>query len=536
MKGKRNIKKLFLRSSFLNRVRRIFSSLNRKEFSASMQILQDVLERDGINYSTENMEKYNNDWTNHFKGMSQIVTYPKTAEQVSQLLKYCNESANYSDSGEKIRVTTYGGGTSLVGGSTPKFSNEIVISLEHMRGVRILDSALGFVEVEAGVVLEELNNMLSDYNLVTPYNLGAKGSCTLGGNVATLAGGINFVHYGSLRNYIRGLEVVTGKGDILNLMNSSRKDNTGLDLKQLFIGSEGQFGLITKIALDCQIVKPFSHTCFMRVKGFNNILELHEKAKVAFGSELYSVEYLDFESYKIVLEKLEFLSPFETETQQSPTLKEYWKTQYSQNFKPINDSNREYFLLLEIKGNDQDSLQEKLFEFLETNSDIMEDGILCESETQREIVWNIRENVVLAIMKQGNTLKYDISLPVSNFQQLVDYLREKLQDRQVFCSGYGHIGDGNLHLNVCLDPEKIKDNVNDESNYKMNKVIKKEVDDIVYGFVTKVGGSISAEHGIGQLKGDYLGLQKSEEELGYVRDIKNIFDPNGILNQGKTIF
>ena len=304
---------------------------------------------------------------------------------------------------------------------------------------------------EAGVILQNLNDYLEQFRLVTPYNLGAKGSCTLGGNASTLAGGINFVYFGSLRNYIQGLKVVTGKGELLDLVRWTPKDNTGIDLKQLFIGSEGQLGIITEVALMAQPLKPFSETCFLRVKGFPAVLDFLHKSKTRFGSMLYSVEYLDYESYKVVLDNLGLpmvLSPdarFESMTD--------YQGQCYRDHKLVDDQIRDYFLLIEIVGDNQEELAEALYNFIEENEECMSDGMICEGESQRRTVWEIRESVVMSIKTIGGCLKYDISLNPKRFQDLVDHVRETLGSRQKFISGYGHIGDGNLHLNVCVSDE-----------------------------------------------------------------------------------
>jgi FAD/FMN-containing dehydrogenase len=314
------------------------------------------------------------------------------------------------------------------------------------------DQNKGEIFCDAGLVLEQLNQELEPYKLITPYNLGAKGSCTLGGNVATLAGGINYVHYGSLRNYVQGLEVVTGNGKILNMMRWSQKDNTGIDLKQVFIGSEGQLGIITQVGLVCPRSKPFRATSFLRVKSFSSVLQMLYSAKEKFGSSLYSIEYLDFESYMLVIEELNKTRIIDNDPL-TDSLQQFSQLHYDSNYFPINDSQRDYYLLIELSGDSDSAMQDLLLEFLENQSSLVEDGRLIENESQREQVWEVRESVVVATAKRGNVLKYDVSLPCQYFQDLVDHVRTELQHKQNFTSGYGHIGDGNLHLNVCLNKE-----------------------------------------------------------------------------------
>lgn len=421
--------------------------------------LTNYLKSNSIRFETEDVDKYQSDWTGMFSMKPPIVLLPRNTHEVQKIIQWCNQHSITSDdqgtliclsiiTPESTKINVFGGGTSLVGGSTATSDTQICLSLERLTDFEMVDQKTGQVVCGAGIILQNLNDDMEKFQLVTPYNLGAKGSCTIGGNVATLAGGINFVFFGSLRSYVQGLKVVTGHGQILDLMRWNVKDNTGLDLKQFFIGSEGQLGIITEVGLALQPLKPFSETCFLRVKGFAKVLEFLFESKSAFGNKLYSVEYLDFESYNISVEQNNFQYLLEHDPKFSSS--EDYRTQCYKDNAPIDDELRDYFLLIEIVGDSQEELTNALYEFIDAHSENLADGMICEGDNQRRALWEIRESVVLGVKKFGGVLKYDVSLDPKRFQDLVDHVRREAGGMQKFVSGYGHIGDGNIHLNVCV--------------------------------------------------------------------------------------
>lgn len=240
---------------------------------------------------SHDVEFYSIDWLGKYKGDSQVVLKPETTKQVSQILSYCNQN--------NFPVVPQGGNTSLVGGATP-ISREIVLTLTKMNEILSFDETQGILECDSGCVLETLMNNVSNFGYEIPYDLGARGSCTIGGNVSTHAGGINFVKHGPLRANVLGLEVVLADGRILDMMNKVRKDSTGPDLKQLFIQSEGTLGIITKVCLRCVKSDPVSKNVFLDVNSYEEVLEVLSIAKAKIGRNLAAIEYMDYDSYKLV--------------------------------------------------------------------------------------------------------------------------------------------------------------------------------------------------------------------------------------------
>lgn len=469
---------------------------------------QKILPIERILTSPSEVEKYNKSWLKQYKGNSKIVLIPNSTEEISQILKMANK--------KKIKIITVSGRTSLVGGTTA-LNNEILLSTEKLNKFEF-DSKSGILKTESGAILEKIQNKLSDQNYETPFDLGSRGSCMIGGNISTCAGGINFVKYGSLRNYVLGLEVVLGNGDVLDMMNSVEKDNTGVDLKQLFVGAEGILGVVTKVNLLCKPVQPQRKVFLLRIKGFGNVVEIVRRSKEVFCDSLQAVEYIDYESFFISC-KGNDVSFFDLDDL------EIYKNNVYDDFKRVkDDTKREHFLLLEIRGSDEEFLFYMIEKFLMKTEDKIFDSILADDKTKQENIWNARENLTSNLTNYGKILKYDLSLRFDLFEDIINIVQNKFHDKINMITGYGHIGDGNIHLQVIFkDGEDVED-----------ELIKK-INNFIYNYIRNIKGSISAEHGIGLLKNDYLGIQKNEIYLKYAEGIKKLFDPNNILNPGKTI-
>ena len=330
-----------------------------------------------------------------------------------------------------------------------------------------------------------------------PLNMGSKGSCQIGGNIATNAGGVNYVKYGSIRQNILGLEVVTTNGEVIANLNAIKKNNTGLDLKQMFIGSEGTLGIIT--AATFKIYKKATERLiiWLGTRKVSEILEIYSSFSKVFSDQISSFELMNNKSLNI-LKKLGF----------------------DINYK------KEYYCLIELSNfQDIENFQTHIMNKLEVLPFNFEDMILTKNEQENLSFWNIRESIPLAEKKENFVIKHDVSVPLDNMDKFIrqtDNALMKAFPAQII--NFGHIGDNNLHYNVSI---KTSSKFNEEE-------ILKNVNDIVYSNITNLGGSISAEHGIGQLRKKDLKKFKSKFELEQMRSIKKIFDPFGIFNPGKV--
>lgn len=450
----------------------------------------------------EDLIPFNSDWMGRYTGTSKIALKPKSTEQVSAIMKYCND--------QQIAVVPQGGNTGLVGGSVPVF-DEVILSLAAMNEIESFDEASGVVVTQAGVILETLDNYVGEAGYRVPLDLGAKGSCQIGGNVATNAGGSRFIRYGSLRGTVLGLEAVLPDGRVLDALATVRKDNTGYDLKQLMIGGEGTLGIITRLSIACPIKSNSVDTVIVKVDNFTHVTALLRMAKRDLGEVLSAYEFMDDQSVKLATEHLMHVS------------------------NPLNDDSNEETLdlgsgmvLIECAGSNSEHNRAKLESFLENafDDDIISNGVIAESETQSNALWELRESLPEAVLKAGpgGTLKYDVSLPLDSFYDVVQLSRERVKDiEDIRISGWGHIGDGNLHLNVSI------------SDSSQAAHVKDRLEPWIYQLVSNYRGSVSAEHGLGQMKLSAITYSKSATAIDVMKSVKNLLDPNGICNPYKVI-
>lgn len=457
---------------------------------------QEILEAN----EEEDLAFFNEDWMRKYRGQSKLVLRPKTTEQVSQILKYCNE--------QKLAVVPQGGNTGLVGGSVPVF-DEIVMSLTQLNKIRDFDAVSGILKCDAGVILENADNFLSEHGYIFPLDLGAKGSCHVGGVVATNAGGLRLLRYGSLHGSVLGLEVVLPNGDVVNSMNSLRKDNTGYDLKQLFIGSEGTIGVITGVSILCPPRPNAFNVSFLGVESYEVVQKVFVKAKKELGEVLSAFEFMDLKSQELTKHHLGDLEH------------------------PLSDDHP-FYILIETSGSNKEHDDAKLEAFLENAMEegLVSDGVVAQDESELKNLWQWREMIPESSQAGGGVYKYDVSLPLKDLYSLVEGANARLQEHGlsseedeskpvISAVGYGHVGDGNLHLNVAVRT--------------YDKAVEKCLEPFVYEFVSSKNGSISAEHGLGFQKKNYVGYSKSDEEIKLFRELKKHYDPNSILNPYKYI-
>lgn len=444
------------------------------------------------------LDTFNNDWMNKYHGRSQLVLKPKTTNEVSEIMKYCHA--------KNIAVVPQGGNTGLVGGGVPVF-DEVVVQLGGLNQIRSFDEVAGTLVCDAGCILESLDNHIGEKGYMMPLDLGAKGSCHIGGNVATNAGGLRFLRYGSLHGTVLGLEVVLPDGTIMDTLSTLRKDNTGFDLKQLFIGSEGTIGLITGVAIATPRRPSAVNVAVFALDSYDAVQTVFGQVKKHCGEILSAFEFFDQTSFDVVQKHATagVRDPFE--------------------------ARHPFYVLIETSGSNKDHDDEKLQVLLEhlMEEGMIQDGVLAQDETQLQGLWALRESIPEAAGKMGKVFKYDLSMPIDKMYALVQDMRTRFDEHGVHgegndvgaVCGYGHIGDGNLHINIVAKSYDPK--------------IESIIEPYIYEWTSSVKGSVSAEHGLGLMKATKIGYTKTPESIEYMKKIKNVFDPKGILNPYKYI-
>ncbi|EFW98909.1 actin interacting protein 2 [Grosmannia clavigera kw1407] len=447
----------------------------------------------------DEVEAFNGDWMRKYRGHSQLVLRPGSTSEVSKILKFCND--------ERLAVVPQGGNTGLVGGSVPVF-DEIVLSMGRMQTIRSFDDVSGTLVADAGCVLEIVDNYLAERGYLFPLDLGAKGSCHIGGNISTNAGGLRLLRYGSLHGSVLGLEVVLPDGTVLEDLSKLRKNNTGYDLKQLFIGAEGTLGVVTGVSIQCPQRPQAVNVAFLGLSSYDKVQQAFRKAKSQLSEILSAFELMDAGSQQIV------------------------RTVRPEKRRPL-EGEHAFYCLIETSGSNAEHDMAKLEAFLEDvlGEEIVEDGVLAQDETQVKELWTWREGITECLGHLGGVYKYDLSIPLAELYQLVDDTRTQLEgagligDTNDFPAaqvvGYGHMGDQNLHLNIAV------------RGY--DKKVEQALEPFVYEWVSKRQGSISAEHGLGLAKKKYIGYSRNATTVGLMKQIKNTYDPNGILNPYKYI-
>jgi (R)-2-hydroxyglutarate---pyruvate transhydrogenase len=451
--------------------------------------------------ASDDLEAFNSDWMHKYRGHTRLVLKPKKTEEVSRVLKYCNDNM--------LAVVPQGGNSGLVGGSVPVF-DEIVIFTGRMNKIRSFDDVSGILVIDGGCILEIVDNYLAERGYIFPLDLGAKGSCQIGGNVATNAGGLRLLRYGSLHGNVLGIEAVLPDGTIVDDLSKLRKNNTGYDLKQLFIGSEGTIGIITGVSVICPQRSKAVNAAYFGLPSFLNVQRAYKEAKVQLGEILSAFELMDGQSQDFVHKVTGNKRPLEAEYP--------------------------FYCLVETSGSNTEHDMEKLEKFLEhaMGEEIVSDGVLAQDQTQVKSLWAWRESITEALGHFGGTYKYDLSIPLPELYKLVEETRERLRAKNLLAEsesdnskpafavvGYGHMGDSNLHLNVPVR--------------QYTTEVEEALEPWVYEWIQKRQGSISAEHGLGLAKKKFIGYSKNETLVRLMGQIKRLYDPNGIMNPYKYI-
>lgn len=442
-----------------------------------------------IKIDADSLRNWGRDYTKHFDPNPSIIIFPSSTEQVQQIVKLANQF--------NIAITPSGGRTGLSAGAVAA-NGEIVVSMDKMNQILEFFPADRMVRVQAGVVTEQLQNYASDKGMYYPVDFASSGSSQIGGNIGTNAGGIKVIKYGMTRNWVLGLTVVTGKGDILRLNKGMIKNATGYALQHLFIGSEGTLGLVTEAEIKLERQPHDLQVFVLGVSNFDAIMLVLN----AFQSkiDLTAFEFFSELAMQKVLDHGHVQRPFDT------VCPFYILLEFEAPFEPIIDA------------------------AMETFEDCMEkgwvlDGVMSQSLEQVQSLWRLREDISESIAP-FIPYKNDISVLITHvpafIREIDTIVAENYPDFDV--CWYGHIGDGNLHLNILKPAELNKD----EFFAKCQGVNK-----YVFETVKKYDGSISAEHGVGMTKKPYLDYTRSEEEIGYMKALKQVFDPNGLMNPGK---
>lgn len=461
--------------------------------------IADTIRPDLVSQEASELAEYGRDWTRVVAPAASAIAFPRTTEEVSKLLAICDA--------ERVAVVPSGGRTGLAGGAVAA-RGEIVLSLSRMRRMDEIDRLGGTVRVQAGAITEAVHQHCAPHGFTWPVDFASKGSSTVGGNIATNAGGVKVIRYGLTRQWVLGLEVVLASGQVLEIGGALEKNNTGLDLRQLFIGSEGTLGVVTEATLKLARLPGATSVMLLGVADVASVLQLFREAR----SGPFTLAAYEFFSQKCLDRLL-------SHRKLVPPIAE-----------PCN-----YYVLIEAEGDgatetDSTRLLEKLEPWIAGvfESGLAKDGTLAQHGSQARDLWALREGISESLSATGLPHKNDVALPIA----ALDAFCSELDD--VFVRRYpgweiclfGHVGDGNLHINV-MKP----DDLDRDAFFAKTK----EADRDLFALVQRHHGSISAEHGIGLLKKPYLGYSRSPEEQTVMRQIKRALDPHGTLNPGKVI-
>lgn len=465
----------------------------------SLEAIKELLGPNGYLDNPGDMEPYLSETRGRWVGAAPLVARPRTTEEVSKVMAICNDSG--------IGVVPQGGNTGLCGGAMPDESGtQIVLSLSRLNEIRALDPLELTVSAEAGCILADIQSAAKEQDCLFPLSLASEGSCQIGGNIATNAGGINVLQYGSTRGLVLGLEVVLPDGRIWDGLRALHKDNTGYDLKQLFIGAEGTLGVVT--AAVCKLLPhpKKTATCFAALRELEDCVPLLRAARTATGERVTSFELIPRLGLDFVIEHM----PGCTD--------------------PLS-RRAEWYVLIELSSPDaSEELNVKLESALAA---ALEDGhitdaVVAASESQAQNLWRLREHLSDSQKFEGGSIKHDVSVPVGRIPAFIRVATAAVEKAVpgIRPVPFGHAGDGNVHFNLS-QPKGA-----DSDAFLARRA---EINGIVHDVLSAFTGSISAEHGVGQHLTSELIRHKSEVEMDLMRALKNTLDPKGIMNPGKVI-
>ncbi len=467
--------------------------------AAALDRIRAVVGPAGIITGPEDMAPYLAECRGRFKGNSPAVVRPASTEEVAAVVGLCAEAG--------IPIVPQGGNTSLVGGSIPyEEGRELLLSLSRMNRIRSVDPLNYTMTAEAGVILKTAQEAAKDHDRLLPMSLGAEGSCQVGGLISTNAGGINVLRYGNMRDLVLGLEVVLADGRVWNGLRALRKNNTGYDLKQLFIGAEGTLGIVTAAVLKLYPRPRQAETAFVAVPSPAAAIELLARLREASGDSVAAFELMSRRCLEFALKHV------------------------AGTIDPLSEPSPWYVLTELTAGTRSDAFRESLEAALGAafEAELATDATLAQSETQANQLWFIREAIVEAQKHEGGSIKNDVSVPVS---RVAEFLERATAAVEAACPGirvtpFGHVGDGNIHFNLS-QPEGA-----DTAAYMARW---EEITHVVNEVILALDGSISAEHGVGRFKKDEMPAIKGPVEFDLLRTVKAALDPRGLLNPGKML-
>jgi FAD/FMN-containing dehydrogenase len=467
--------------------------------SATLAELKAVLGSGGWLESADDLAPYLTDFRKLYRGATPLALRPKSVEEVAAILKICNR--------DEVAVVPHGGNTSYCGGATPDESgSQVIVSMQRMHRVRQIDADNNSMIVEVGCTLSAAQAAAREANRLFPLSLGSEGTAQIGGNLSTNAGGTAVLRYGMMRDLVMGLEVVLADGRVLKALKSLRKDNTGYDVKSLFIGAEGTLGIITAASLKLFPLAIDTATALVGIDSPRHALELLARLRRAAGDQVTSFELMP----RIAVELTTRLVPGVAN--------------------PL-DFDSAWYLLIELGSpNPNETLGNLLTAELEeaAAAGTVKDAMLATSLAQAQAMWKLRESVPEAQRRYGASIKHDVSVPVSAIPTLIERgtaLANQLAPEGEVVS-YGHAGDGNLHFNLSQKP-----------GADVNRFLARThaLETAMFDLVESLGGSISAEHGIGRLKAAEFARRADPVELAVMRSVKAALDPKGIMNPDKVL-
>jgi len=469
----------------------------RSPTAAVLARLKEAVGQKGFIDDQAAMAPYLVEGRDRFRGATPLIVMPATTEEVARVVRICAETAT--------GLVPQGGNTGLVGGQIPK-EGEVLVSLKRMNRIRALDPANDTVTAEAGCILAAVQARAAEADRLFPLSLAAEGSCTIGGNLSTNAGGTNVLRYGTARDLVLGLEVVLPDGRVFDGLKGLRKDNTGYDLKQLFIGAEGTLGVITAAVLKLFPRPRAQAAAFLGLARVEHAISLLTLARALSGDQVTAYELMSRRGLDFVLKHL-------------PGARDPLGARYP------------WYVLLELSsGEAADTLRATLERLLEDAHahNLVEDAVLADSEAQRLALWRLRDSLSEIQKHEGGSIKCDISVPVSAVPQ---FIARATAAAETLVPGirpvpYGHIGDGNVHFNLS-QPEAA-----DKAEFLARW---DELSEIVHGVALALGGSISAEHGVGLMRRAEIARVKDTVTLDLMRALKAALDPKGIMNPGKVL-
>ena len=441
------------------------------------------------------LEPHVTEWRGIARGVTPILLQPDSTEQVSRVLAYC--------ASQGIAVVPQGGNTGLCGGAIPDESgDQVLLNLRRLNRVREVRPNDFSITVEAGCTLADVQAVAAEHDRLFPLSLAAEGSCQIGGNLSTDAGGINVIRYGTAREQVLGLEVVLANGDIIDGLRSLRKDTAGYRLSSLFLGSEGTLGVITAATLKLYPRPRESVTAFVALASAEDSVRLLARLRQRCGDAIDAFELISRTALEFVVRHIaDTRDPF--------------------------DDPHDWYVLLELSGGQvTESLQAALSDCLADR--LIHDAVIAKNETEASAFWRIRHSISAAQKNEGASIKHDIGVPIDRIAELFAVGHELVQTTTPggrLCA-FGHVGDGNLHYNVS-QPEGVEPDAFRAAGTELTRAL--------YAAVRELGGTFSAEHGVGVFKKDHLAAFRSDAEMALMRSLKTALDPANILNPGKVL-